>query len=113
MKSKKPKNLIEYKPRNDELVKCLLSEVQWLGLLQGKSYDKLLSYLISISTLEEEELWKKITIKSITEAVGDKRVPKWLSTIVKDLIELNFEHPERFRKSEREVLYHLYFRDGI
>ncbi|MBU2375287.1 MAG: hypothetical protein KJ744_04980 [Bacteroidetes bacterium] len=88
-----------------------MNEVQWLSLLKEKPYQKLIDHIKTLAEIKRDSSSPPITIKEIAEAINDKRVTKWLPQIVEDLIELNWDRPELFKKEGHDYLYDLHFVD--
>lgn len=104
-----------YRPSNLEILGCLISQPQWLKLLcgKGKSYEKLLDYIINLSEIQDTETMEFPSIKSISEVIIEKVyiVTKWIPKIYDDLYELNHEHPEQFKSSGQK--YEMTFKSSF
>lgn len=111
MRVRKTENSCKHKPDSKTILYCLMTEVQWLSLLKDKPYQKLIDHIKTLTEIEKDSSSPPVTIKEIAEAINDKRVAKWLPQIVQDLIELNWDHPELFKKEGHNLLYDLYFVD--
>lgn len=103
----------DYKAGSKTIIYQLICEAQWLTLIKDKPYQKLIEYIKELAVLKEQNLEFSISIKSAQEAIKDKRVAKWLPEIVEDLIDLNWYHPEVFKKENHNLLYRLHFVDSF
>lgn len=98
---------LPFKAGTRTVLDSLLSEYQWLEFLKNKNkpYEPLLDHLISMGKFESlsEENYdnsnrhiKDISIKS---GINASKVSKWISKIYDDLIELNWNTPQLFKKA--------------
>ncbi|MEH6304667.1 hypothetical protein RYH73_03370 [Olivibacter sp. CPCC 100613] len=99
-----------WKPRNTDVLSALVGEYQFLHLLRGRVYDKLIDYLIEVGPAwaDEESDFILPTIKGISAKLGEKHVSKWIPIIADDLITINLEKPELFKTKDTYSLYLLH-----
>lgn len=111
------RKIVEFKPRAELLIKCLISEYQWLSLLKGKNkkYDLLLDYLEKLGEEDKLDLddydRKSYQSSGISETTGVKlaNIKKYLTQIYEDILALNYDYPELFKEGHPHR-YSLYFR---
>jgi hypothetical protein len=94
---------LKYTPSAREMVRCLISEYPWLSLIknQGKKYDPILDYLITVGKEKESQdssYESKYQSKVISEITGIKtsNIKKFLQEAYNDILELNLSNPELF-----------------
>lgn len=93
-----------FKATNTDIIKCLVSEFQWLPFLKNrnKPYEILLNFLIEEgqkAKKEESYLCYQIgSVKDIAERLSVKApiLSTWISSIYDDILELNQIEPELF-----------------
>jgi hypothetical protein len=99
----------------NDLTVCLLNEYQWLNLLSGKQrpYDQLIERLILLGEkMEKDDLNEEHKLTNLASCVNEKKpvLTRWLRQLYEDLLTLNFDTPNLFRKDGCS-LYHLFCRD--
>jgi hypothetical protein len=103
---------IIHKPATKEIFFSLSSMPQWSKILLGQkenTYTAFLKWLIDKNYLIGE---KDISIKNIAKAFGadTPKITKWLAQIYEDLLVLNEEQPELFkREGTRHELHFRYY----
>jgi hypothetical protein len=94
----------EYKPDVRTLVRCLISEYQWLDLLKnrGKMYEPILDYLACLGKQNRYERcscdvkqYQANTISDVT-GISISKIKKHLTNIYDDILELNSSQPDVF-----------------
>lgn len=105
----KAKREIKHETNYKELFLCLQHGKHWLPLLvcNGKDYNKLVEVLLDKGFYDDSK--ERLTMKFLSTKTGFKptQIAKWLGQIYDDLLELNANSPEKFKREG--VKYDLFF----
>lgn len=107
--------VIPFKQEVRTIIHCLRHEPQWMRLLlpSEKPYVKLIDHLLSTQSKYEEDnnSAPRETVVGFARELNEKSalVNKWLREIYDDILELNIEHPELFKKTGEIICRFEYY----